>query len=214
MATHQYRDNDGQRLPSVTTIISRFKESGGLLYWANQCGLNGQTLDDARRVAVTPGTLAHKMVEDHINSRPETEPEGDAESVEKAKAAYAAYLKWEAMQKIEFRHTEVPLASAKHHFGGTLDAIGLLGNELILLDWKNANAIYADHLYQMAAYGLLWEENYPLHPITGGYHLCRFSKDHGDFSHHHFPVLDQEAETFLRMRDLYDRVKKSEKRVR
>jgi hypothetical protein len=28
----------------------------------------------------------------------------------------------------------------------------MIGNELILLDWKCANAVYADYLYQLAAY--------------------------------------------------------------
>jgi hypothetical protein len=66
-----YKDHRGNRLPSVTTIIGRFKESGGLLYWANQQGLEGKTLDQARAEVTTPGTLAHKAVEDHINGRPE-----------------------------------------------------------------------------------------------------------------------------------------------
>lgn len=30
-----YRTADGQRCPSVTTICNRFKESGGLIHWAN-----------------------------------------------------------------------------------------------------------------------------------------------------------------------------------
>jgi len=54
-----YKDHRGNRLPSVTTIIGRFKESGGLLYWANQQGLEGKTLDQARAEVTTPGTLAH-----------------------------------------------------------------------------------------------------------------------------------------------------------
>ena len=57
-------------------------------------------------------------------------------------------------------------------------------------------------------------ENYPDHPLVGGFHLCRFAKEQGDFSHHYFPSLADEAETFLRMRDLFDRVKKAERRLR
>jgi hypothetical protein len=86
-----YKDHRGNRLPSVTTIIGRFKESGGLLYWANQQGLEGKTLDQARAEVTTPGTLAHKAVEDHINGRPETALTGAGEVTEKARNAYAAY---------------------------------------------------------------------------------------------------------------------------
>jgi hypothetical protein len=209
-----YRDHRGNRLPSVTTIIGRFKESGGLLYWANQQGLEGKALDEARAAVTTPGTLAHKAVEDHINGRPETAVSGADEVTQKARNAYAAYRHWEAINRITFRHTEVSLASEKYAFGGTMDAVGMIGNALVLLDWKCANAVYADYLYQLAAYGLLWNENYPDHPLVGGFHLCRFAKEQGDFSHHYFPSLDDEAQTFLLMRELFNRVKRAERRVR
>ena len=41
-----------------------------------------------------------------------------------------------------------------------------------------------------------------------------FAKEQGDFSHHYFPSLDDEAETFLLMREPFDRVKKAERRLR
>ena len=92
---------DGKRVPGVTTILGRFKESGGLLYWANQQGRDGKTLDEARAEVTTPGTLAHKAVEDHINGRPETALTGAGEVTEKARNAYAAYLHWEAINRTQ-----------------------------------------------------------------------------------------------------------------
>jgi hypothetical protein len=209
-----YKDHRGRRLPSVTTIIARFKEAGGLLYWANQQGLEGKTLDQARLEATTPGILAHRAGEDHIHARPDTALTGTGDLVDQARRAYQTYLHWEQVHQITFRHTEVSLISEKYAFGGTLDAIGMIGDALIILDWKCANSVYADYLFQLAAYGLLWTENYPDHPLTGGFHLCRFSKEQGDFSHHYFPALEHEAETFLLMRELFDRVKVAERRVR
>jgi hypothetical protein len=214
MAPQPYKDASGKRIPSVTTIISRFKESGGLLYWANQQGLEGRTLDEARHEVTTPGTIGHRLVEAHIHGREYDPEQYPAELVTKARAAFSAYLAWEQMTAISFHHTEVALVSNQHRFGGTLDAIGMIGNQLVLCDWKCANAVYADYLYQLAAYKLLWEENYPEHAIAGGFHLCRFAKDQGDFSHHYFPSLDEEAQTFLAMRSLYERIKQTEKRVR
>lgn len=222
MATKIYKDNFGKRLPSVTGILGRFKESGGLLHWANAQGLEGKTLDDARQEVATPGTVAHEMVEAHLRG----ELGDDASKIvgwklypdpiwQSAKRSYAAYLTWEQMNRITFRHAEVALVSKKHAFGGTLDAIGIdHDNRLCLLDWKAANSVYADYLYQMAAYAMLWKENYPEHELSGGFHLCRFAKEQGDYSHHFYPNLDPEAETFLLMRSLYDRVKLTEKRVR
>lgn len=208
-----YKDAKGNRVPSVTTILSRFKESGGLLYWANQAGLEGKTLDEARAPAATAGTMAHDLVEAHINKRELPELQGDPDTIAKARAAYCAYLKWAEMYKLTIRHTEVSLVSNAHAFGGRLDAVGMNGDGLVLLDWKTSNAVYADYLLQLAGYKLLWEENYPDHPLTG-FHLCRFAKEEGDFSHHYFPSLQKESETFLIMRSLYDRVKDVEKRVK
>lgn len=215
MAAKLYKNAGGKRLPSVTTIIGRFKESGALLYWANSAGLDGLTLDEARKPAATAGTIAHGMVEDYLHKRAPRKIETEDESIiGKARNAFQSFLTWEAMTKVSVRHTEVSLSSEKHAFGGTLDAIGVIGNGLCLIDWKSSNSVYADYLYQMAAYKILWEEAYPEHPITGGFHLCRFAKEEGDFGHHYYPSLEEEAETFLMMRQLYDRVKKTEKRVR
>lgn len=214
MAHAIYKDKSGQRLPSVTTIISRFKDSGGLLYWANTCGLDGQTLEEARAPAATAGTMAHDLVEAHIKGEELPDLFGNANVIAKARAAFEVYLGWQSMTKLEIRHTEVSLVSEKHRFGGRLDAIGVVNDKLVLVDWKTSNSVYADYLYQLAAYRLMWEETYPDHPIIGGFHLCRFAKEEGDFSHHYFPSLDEETETFLLMRRLYDRVKKTEKRVK
>jgi len=209
-----YKDKAGTRLPSVTTILSRFKESGGLLYWANQAGLDGKTLEQARAPAATAGTMAHDLVEAHINTRPLPDLSGDPEIIAKARAAYETFLKWMDGNKITIRHTEVSLVSETHKYGGRLDAVGLNNNELVLLDWKTSNAVYADYILQLAGYKVLWEENYPEHLLIGGFHLARFAKEEGDFSHHYFPRLDAEVECFLAMRKLYDQVKAVEKRVK
>jgi len=216
MVAKIYKDEAGKRLPSVTTIIGRFKDSGALLYWANNAGLEGKTLDQARIPAAAAGTMAHSLVEAHLNKRPLPELEGDPDIIANARRAFDAYLTWCEMSRLEVRHTEISLASGVHRYGGTIDAIGIMqgSNGLSLIDWKSSNSIYADYLYQMAAYKILWDENYPDHPITGGFHLCRFAKEAGDYAHHHFPSLEHEAETFLQMRKLYDMVKQTEKRVR
>ncbi len=214
MAHQAYKNRAGKRVPSVTTITGRFKESGGLLYWANQQGLDGKTLNEARIPAATAGTMAHDLVEAHLNKRDLPELSGDADVISKARAAFDTYLKWAEMFKLEVRHTEVALVSDWHNFGGRLDAIGVLGDELILLDWKTSNSVYLDYLLQLAGYKILWEENYPDQKLVGGFHLCRFAKEEGDFAHHYYPNLDFEVETFLEMRKLYDSVKKIQKRVK
>jgi hypothetical protein len=154
------------------------------------------------------------MVEHRL--RGETWPgtnEADHETVERAERGFDAYLAWERMTKLELRFCEVPLVSGTHRFGGTPDAVGEFDAKLVLLDWKTGNSVYADYLLQLAAYKELWEENYPDHPITGGFHLCRFGKETGDFAHHYYPALDEAWEAFRHMRTLYDLCARLKKRA-
>src|SRR5207247_1837939 len=61
-----YKLPNGQPVPGVTTILSRFKESGGLLYWAWSQGRDGKELYEDRDRAAEVGTVAHALVEQHI----------------------------------------------------------------------------------------------------------------------------------------------------
>ena len=58
-----YKTQDGKRAPGVTTIIGRFKDSGGLLWWAFEQGKAAErgeinSLYDKRDEAGDAGTLA------------------------------------------------------------------------------------------------------------------------------------------------------------
>lgn len=215
MARHPgYTDSLGNKLPSVTTVIGRFKDSGPLLWWANKAGLDGKSLEEARTPAASAGTMAHLLVEASLRGEPTPRLDGPPDTVAKAQAAFTVYRKWKDQTRLEIKHAEVALVSERFKFGGKLDAIGVLGNELCLCDWKSSASVYVDYTLQLAAYGLLWDENYPEHPLVGGFHLLRFAKEGGDFAHHHFPKLDDERAVFLQMRELYDGIKRCERRVK
>ena len=203
---------DGQRLPSVTTILSRYKESGGLIYWAWDLGRQGLDYRDVRDKAADSGTLAHQMIEQWAQGA-QPSVEGPPDVVAKAEQAFGAFLEWAQQTHLQIIHSEVALISERHRFGGTLDAM-LVNGKLSLGDWKTANAVYADNLMQLAAYGLLWEEAHPDQPITGGFHLMRFSKTDGDFEHRWFGDLNDAKQCFLLLRAAYDFDKKIKARVK
>jgi hypothetical protein len=209
-----YKDSAGVQVPSVTTILGRFKDSGGLLYWANEQGRKGLTLQQAREPAATAGTMAHDLVEAHLRGEEPPQLSGDTAIIQKARAAFATYLRWQEMSRMEFKYVEVPLVSEQYRFGGRIDAIGVIGNELVLCDFKTSNSVYADYTLQLAAYSVLWAEAYPEHALVGGFHLLRFAKEEGDFSHHHWPKLEKEVVAFLKMRELFDLMKDCERRVK
>lgn len=207
-----YFTSDGNRVPSVTTIISRFKDSGALIWWAWDLGMKKIDYREVRDKAADAGTLAHLMIEQWAQGA-QPSVEGDPEVIKKAEQAFGAFLEWAEQTHLQIIHSEVALVSEKHRFGGTLDAM-LVNGKLSLGDWKTANAVYADNLMQLAAYGILWEENHPDQPITGGYHLMRFSKNEGDFEHRWFGDLEIAKRQFIRLRDAYEDDKLLKARVR
>lgn len=203
MPTQPYKI-DGKRVPGTTTIISRFKESGGLIHWAWSLGIEGQDYRKVRDDAADAGTLGHLMIEAHIRGKEfPKESEYDPTIWFKAQSSYTAFQKWAGQTKLTPVETEVAMTCACHRFGGTLDVM-LVDGELALGDWKTGNAVYIDHLCQLAAYGHLWNVNHPDRLITGGYYLLRFSKVEGDFTHHYWRNLDKAWRQFELFREAYD----------
>lgn len=211
---------DGTRIPGTTTVIGRFKESGALLRWAYQQGKDGKELYDDRDKAADIGTCVHNMVEQSVKGKPIEECQALAiatlpttELQAKAFSGFDAYLSWAQNFKVTITHQEILLVSEKYRYGGTPDAIGTIGNDLVLLDYKTSNGVYTDYLIQLAAYKNLWEENNPDQPITGGFHLLRFAKEHGDFAHHFYAKLDEAWRQFVLFREAYEIDKKLKKRA-
>lgn len=192
---------DGTRVPSVTTILGRFKEAGGLIHWAWLLGKDGKDYREVRDEAANAGTLAHAAVEAWIKGH---EPVfvGSVEVCARAQRAFGAFLEWAERSQLRADKTELPLVSERYRFGGTFDAI-LVGGKRAMGDWKTSNGIYPEYLCQVAAYGILWEENFPDEPITGGYDLIRFDKTYGDFTHKHWDELESAKRAFLLMVELY-----------
>lgn len=202
-----YFTQDGTKVPSVTTILGRFKDSGALIRWAYNRGKDGKELYDERDKACDIGTAAHAMVEAHIHGEDPTLREEltklDTEGRVKAENAYQMYLKWASMSNLKVVEQEMQLVSERYRFGGTPDAIGEVDGVLCLVDWKTSNGVFSDYLLQLAAYRILWEESHPDRPLLGGFHLCRFSKEHGDFGHHYYAELDDAREMFIALRTAY-----------
>src|SRR5690606_12478737 len=137
---------------------------------------------------------------------------GEPEVVAKAQKAFGAFLEWVEQTQLVVTHTEMPLVSEKYRFGGTFDAL-LVRGKRSMGDWKTSGKVYGEYLAQVAAYGILWEENFPDQPIDGGYHLLRFDKEYGDFHAHWWSELEARKRFFLRLREAYEDDKELKKRA-
>ena len=213
-----YKLQNGEKAPGVTTVIGRFKESGGLLFWACEQGRaieRGEikTLYDKRNEAADAGTLAHALVEAYINNLP-LPALPDNEIGKQAQQGFENYLRWQEDNRIQVMKQEMEMVSESYRFGGCPDALGVdsRGN-LCIMDWKTSGGIYIDYLLQIAAYKILHEENHPDQPITGGYHLLRFSKENADFHHHYWSELEDAKEMFVLLLRAYEIDKRLKKRL-
>ena len=215
-----YKTADGKRVPSVTTMKP---DCGALLYWANQQGLNGISLEEARQATATPGSMTHERVDAYIKNKAWTaetwRDKFDTEelyaiAVKRSAQAFDNFAKWHSMTNFKLVSGEVSLVSEHYKFGGTLDAV-MIEDSLCLADWKTgaSGAIYTDFLYQLGGYAILWEENFPDKPLDGGFHIIRFNRESADFAHWHFSELDDAKKGFLLRREDYEINKRLKKRV-
>jgi hypothetical protein len=80
--------------------------------------------DRIRDTAADYGSRAHAMLEAVIKGEP-VDVANDLEVV------LDGYLKWKCQSGIEVKWVEIPLYSVQHRYAGSVDAIGVRGNQLV-----------------------------------------------------------------------------------
>lgn len=213
-----YYLEDGTRVPSVTTVLGKAKDPGGLLHWAYKTGLK-QGFAHGKRGVTPPtgglyadkaaeiGTCVHDAAESFIHGFDWEATIADFEGLtdkQKAKAhiAFGAFKKWHDTVRLKVLATEIPLVSETHRIGGTVDAIAEIGIDIAVLDWKSSSALYEDYLIQLATYAKLWSEvrGQPIDSI----HVCRFDKETGSFTHHCVADYERYWDAFKHLRSYYE----------
>lgn len=210
-----YRGKDGKKFPSVTTVIGRFKESGGLIRWAYEQGQRKERgeiddLYDSRDQAAKIGGMVHDIAES-ITAGDEEAQEALARQVEElpdeqrvmVNNGVMGFNAWLEGSRFTIVETETPLVSEAHGFAGTFDALARdQHGRLVLIDYKSSAAIYGDYIVQLGAYAILLEERGD--PVEYA-HLCRFDKTWGNFAAHQItgPMLSVGRAQFLLLLDAY-----------
>lgn len=205
-------------MPSVTTILGRFKSSDALIAWANREGLAGRDHTTARDSAAHLGTLVHTMCESHITGRTlsldvSEVSEEDYDIARLCEANFAAW--WKSVGGIQIS-SEQGMVSEMYRFGGTPDAIAHVNGELCVVDFKTSKAVYGDHIAQVAAYRTLWNEQLPAHGQYAGpgAWIVRLDKKTGLVVPKYFPDITPGWAAFKSLRSAYDEMAELEKLVR
>jgi hypothetical protein len=214
-----YVNAAGEKLPGVTTVLNRFKDSGGLIYWAWTQGRDGRDFRETSQAAADAGTIAHAMIEAHLRGKSAEETQAAFNAAEevndKAINGFLAFLDFQKRTNFVVEETELSLVSERYGFAGTMDcSVFLIDGKRSLGDFKTGKRIYTDSLVQVAGgYRLLWEENRPHKPVTGGYDLFNVKQESGDFSWHHFDNVPEAKDYFLLLLQAYKLDKILSKRV-
>ena len=214
---------DGEKVPGCTTVLNRFKDSGGLIHWACVQGQKHPELPvrDAlylKDEAADVGTIAHDIFRVWIQTgrittraqilrRHRVKPKQATQIY----TAFEAGMRWFDGQKGEIIDAEVPLVSRMYRCGGTRDYLWRIGRRRRIFDVKTGAGVYVDALMQVAFYGQLERE------CNGnkvwGYDVVRFGKDDADFVHRSYENLDDALEMFIHLRECYEIDKRLRKRL-
>ena len=127
MPTVDYRVNN-KKIPSVTTVLSRYKNATGLIIWANKLGLDGQSYHDELKKAADIGTALHDLAEIHIKGEFYELPKD-----EKVRNCFNQFLEWwenfkqpiikNQIEYFKLLWTEKHFCSEKYLYGGTPDLL-------------------------------------------------------------------------------------------
>lgn len=199
---------DGVSVPSVTTVIGKYKDMGGLLHWYWKEGVANKPFNSTRDKAGEVGTNLHYLIQCYI--KPDT-PKADMpplslEDADIVREMFLRFKDWWDIQKVQrIIATEISLTSEAHLYGGTIDLVAeRQDGTAIIMDWKTSKDFFQDMLLQLAAYRELCAECLQIN-IEKAY-IVRLSKQNKGITA--FPVEAQDMrhalEKFLALRRIYD----------
>ena len=151
-----YYSPDGERVPSVTTILGVVDKN--LTNWANKLGLEGKSLSDESANTMGIGTLLHAYIEGMFLQDEDVDDSSfTEEQKEIAKKCFGKFSMWASRHRVVPLFLELSLASDR--YGGTMDALVEIDGVVTIMDWKTSKAIYPEYFAQLAAYYNLLKDN-------------------------------------------------------
>ena len=151
----QYMTPDGT-FPSITTVLGR-KKAQAIKKWRERVGeeeANKITTQASRR-----GTNMHKVVENYLDNHEDY----DKKALPHVKELFNTIQPIIDDNMSLIHGIEVPLWSKQLGVAGRCDCIGILDNELSIVDWKTSNKPkkeewIEDYFLQATAYSIMYEE--------------------------------------------------------
>ena len=152
----KYATPDGEKLPSVTTILSATtpqEKKQALQEWRNRVG--HKKAQEITTEAAGRGTRMHKWLEDYIKTGAIGTPGSNPYSIQSHQMAQSIIVQG-LINCNEYWGTEVPLYFPKI-YAGTTDLVGIHSGDEAIMDFKQTNKPKKrewidDYFLQLAAY--------------------------------------------------------------
>ena len=149
-----YVTPDGQRYPSVTTVLSDYKKQG-IIEWRKRVG--EQQANKISTQASRRGTKVHKLCEDYLNNE-STFKDYTPDNVEMFKSIQTT------LNEIEVVYAQERTLFSHHlKTAGRVDCVGKFRGKPHIIDFKTSNKPkkweWIDNYFmQGSAYAVMWEE--------------------------------------------------------
>ena len=191
----RYSTPDGEKLPSVTTILDATKSEEAkqeLRNWRNRVG--HAKAQEITTEAAGRGTRMHKWLETYVKTGETGEPGSNPYSIQSHKMA-GNIIKQGLSKCTEYWGTEVPLYYPKV-YAGTTDLVGVHDSSEAILDFKQTNKPKKrewidDYFVQLLFYGVAHNEVYGTKIRKGVIFMCT-----ADFVYQEFIVEGNEWDRY------------------
>jgi genome maintenance exonuclease 1 len=183
--SRRYATPDGEKLPSVTTVLEATKPEEAkkaLQEWRNRVG-------HAKAQAITTeaagrGTRMHKWLENYIKTGETGEPGSNPYSIQSHQMAHSIITQG-LVKCTEFWGTEVPLYYPKV-YAGTTDLVGVHDGSPAIMDHKQSNKLkkrewIEDYFLQLAAYANAHNEVHGTNIRKGVIFMCTADNIYQEF---------------------------------
>lgn len=183
--SRKYATPDGEKLPSVTTILDATKSEESkqaLQNWRKRVGV--AKAQEITTEAAGRGTRMHKWLENYVKNGSTGDPGSNPYSIQSHQMAQSIITK--GMSKCtEFWGTEVPLYFPKI-YAGTTDLVGVHDGSDAIMDHKQTNKPKKrewidDYFVQLCAYANAHNEVHGTNIRKGVIFMCSAANEYQEF---------------------------------
>jgi len=169
-----YKDNGYVSMTGALSILAK----PSLMNWFKYN--TAKFCDEESNRGKEIGSILHEAFQNHIELQEVKIETIYPEEVSNALKGFMLFKREHPEIKLE--KAEIQMVSDTYKVNGTLDVLGRVDNELVIVDWKNskvgkksAPVVYPEYLYQTAGYSMMYEDIFKV-KINSAY-VVVFAKD-------------------------------------